>query len=202
MNAPLTTRDVARLCGVSQRTAIRWIERGELAAYKLPGRGDHRVLAADLRQFMRKHAMPEPAEWQESSRRILIVEDEPGMARAIRRVLTRAGFETAIANGGFLAGVLLHTLRPALMTLDLRMPGIDGHGILRFLRETPPPSPLKVLVISAEPAERLEAARAAGADGVLAKPFDNEALLDAVHALLGTTAVRGEGGGAAAAQAP
>jgi CheY-like chemotaxis protein len=200
MSAPFTTSEVARLCGVSQHTAIHWVERGELAAYKSPEQGIQRVLAADLRHFMHKHAMPEPAEWQDRSRRILIAEDEPGMAHAIRRVLTRAGFETAIGSDGFLAGSLLHTFRPALMTLDLRMPGIDGHGVLRFLRDTPPPFPLKVLVISAEPAGCLEAARALGADGVLSKPFDNEALLEAVHALLGKNPARGEGGGAAAAQ--
>ena len=202
MSATLTTSEVARLCGVSQRTAIDWIERGELPAYKLPGQGDLCVLAADLRQFMRKHAMPEPEERQDRSRRILIAEDEPGMAHAIRRVLTRAGFETAIGSDGFLAGSLLHTFRPALLTLDLRMPGIDGHGVLRFLRATPPPFPLKVLVISAEPAGRLGAARALGADAVLSKPFDNEVLLDAVRALLDKNPARGEGGGAAAAPGP
>lgn len=177
----LTTSEVARLCGVSQRTVIRWVERAELHAYKLPGRGDHRVTAAELRRFMRKHGMPDSTEPQDAAPRVLIVEDDGVMARAIQRVLKRAGFETASASNGFVAGSMLHSFRPALMTLDIRMPGMDGLEVLRALRKTPPPSALKVLVVSGSDREELAAALRAGADGVLVKPFSNEELLDAVH---------------------
>jgi len=105
------------------------------------------------------------------------------MARAMNRVLKRAGFETIFASNGFQAGSLLHTFRPALMTLDIQMPWIDGLDVLRLLRDTPLPFPLKVLVVSAD--KRLEQALAAGAHGALAKPFSNEQLLDTVGALLG-----------------
>lgn len=182
----LTTSQVARLCGVSQRTVIRWVERDELRAYKLPGRGDHRVPAAELWRFMRKHGMPEPGGGKaDDPPRVLIVEDDVKMARAISRVLKRAGFETALASNGFLAGSMLHTFRPALMTLDIRMPGINGLEVLRLLHKTPPPAPLSVLVVSGDDQSRLDEARRAGADNVLAKPFTNDELLHAVHALIG-----------------
>ena len=123
----LTSSEAARLCGVSFRTVIRWIERGQLQAYRLPGRGDYRVPASELRRFMRTNAIPEPTELKrDMPRRILIVEDEPNMARAMGRALTRAGFETASVSDGFQAGLLLHSYRPGLLTLDLRMPGVDG----------------------------------------------------------------------------
>jgi excisionase family DNA binding protein len=181
----LTTSEVAKLCGVSQRTVIRWVEREELPAYKLPGRGDRRVTAAQLRQFMRKHGMPLPGGNSDAPPRVLIVEDDLAMARAINRVLKRAGFETAFAGNGFLAGSLLHTFRPALMTLDIRMPWMDGLEVLRLLRKSPPPSPLKVLVVSGDERSRLDEALRAGADAALGKPFSNEEVLDAVHALIG-----------------
>lgn len=182
----LTSSEAARLCGVSFRTIIRWIERGQLQAYKLPGRGDHRITVTALRRFMRANAIPEPPEMaRETSHRILVVEDDANMARAIQRVLRHDGYETAIAADGFQAGLLLHTFQPGLMTLDLRMPALGGLEVLRVLRETPLPFNCKVLIISGETPARLQEALAHGADGVLTKPFANRDLLAAVRRLYG-----------------
>lgn len=183
MTEILTTTAAAKRCGVSFRTVIRWVERGELNAYRLPGRGDYRVPLDELRRFMRVHGIPDPDAPQGLARRALIVDDEPGMANAIARVLIAAKFETRTAGDGFLAGTLLHTFKPGLMTLDLKMPNLDGFGVLDRLREAPPPFPLKVLVVSADAPSRLDAARARGADAVLAKPFANEELTAAVDRL-------------------
>jgi len=190
MTETLSTRDAARRCGVSFRTVIRWAERGELQAYRLPGRGDYRVPVEELRRFMREHGIPEPDEMPGRPKRVLVVDDEPAMARAIKRVFAREGFETTIASDGFFAGSLLHTFKPHLMTLDLRMPGIDGFGVLRFLRETHFPIPLKVLVVSGDSEEHLKQALALGAHGALCKPFDNEELLAAARELLGEDKAR------------
>lgn len=185
MASVLTSSEAARLCGVSFRTVIRWIERGKLQGYRLPGRGDYRVPVAELRRFMRVNAIPEPPELQqEMPQRILIIEDESNMARAMSRALKRAGFETASAGDGFQAGLMLHSYQPGLMTLDLRMPGSDGFAVLRSLRENPLPFACKVLVVSGD-TDRLEEALALGADGVLAKPFTNVELLGAVRSLYG-----------------
>lgn len=182
----LTSSEAARLCGVSFRTVIRWIERGQLQAYKLPGRGDHRIPVVELRRFMRANAIPEPAELQGNMpRRILIAEDDPNMARAIARTLKRGDFETAIARDGFQAGWLLHSYKPGLMTLDIHMPGGDGLAMLRFLRETPLPFACKILVVSGGTAAQLHEALTLGADGALAKPFSNKELLFAVRRLYG-----------------
>jgi excisionase family DNA binding protein len=184
MTEPLTTTEAARLCGVSFRTVIRWIERNELQAYRLPGRGDYRVPATELSRFMRVHGIPEPTETPAGPKRIMVVDDEPAMASAIKRVLTRAGFETIVAGDGFSAGSMLHTFKPQAMTLDIRMPRIDGLSVLRFLRELPPPFPLKVLVVSGDSEARLREALDLGAHGVLAKPFVNDELLASITRLL------------------
>ncbi|MDR7298296.1 excisionase family DNA binding protein [Pelomonas aquatica] len=185
MNETLTSSEAARICGVSFRTVIRWIERNELQGYRLPGRGDYRVLATELRRFMSLHGIPEPEDMPGQPKRILVVDDEAAMASAIRRTLRRDGFEVATASDGFLAGSMLHIFKPHLMTLDIHMPGIDGFGVLRFLREQPPPFPLKVLVVSGESEPRLRQALELGAHGALAKPFENEELRQAVARILG-----------------
>lgn len=177
----LTTGDAARICGVNFRTISRWIERGLLPAYKLPGRGDKRVLGEELRRFMRENNIPDRSAPVTLPRRILICDDEPAMARAIERVLHSAGFETVIAANGFEAGAMLSTFRPGIMTLDLRMPGIDGLAVLRFLQTSNLATPAKILVVSADTEARLREALALGADGVLRKPFSNEELLGRVE---------------------
>lgn len=57
----LTTRKIANLCGVSPTTIIRWIESGDLKAFKLPS-GHRRVLLEELIDFLQRFDMPIPQE--------------------------------------------------------------------------------------------------------------------------------------------
>lgn len=180
----LTTGEIAKHCGVHFRTVIRWIEKGHLKAYQLPGRGDNRVTLEDFIDFLKNNAMPLPEELKEQSQRVLIVDDEPRMASAIERVLRKANYEAMIANDGFQAGVLLGTFAPALITLDLMMPSISGVETLNFIRSKAPSAQVKILVVSAAPERLIQEAMEKGADDFLAKPFKNEDLLSKVEALL------------------
>lgn len=179
----LTTGEAARMCGVNFRTVLRWIERGWLNSYQLPGRGDHRVPIEELRRFMREYGIPDRSQPAGPPRRALIVDDEPAMAHAIERVLRSAGFDTLIAPSGFEAGAMLYALKPGIMTLDLRMPGMDGIEVLRFLQRMELPSPVKTLVVSGDSDARMQQALALGAAGVLSKPFSNRELLATVNQL-------------------
>lgn len=136
----------------------------------------------DLVAFLVAHDMPVPAGLRDR-KRVLVVDDDPAMAHAIQRVLNGSGFETRTAGDGFRAGALLATFGPAVMTLDLRMPGIGGMEVLEFLRKSPELADIKVLVISALPREHLQDALAAGAHDALEKPFDNGVLVDTVSRL-------------------
>lgn len=180
----LTTGEAAKYCGVNFRTVIRWIERGKLKAYKLPGRGDHRIQVDDFVVFMRENQMPVPEELAGNSRTVLVIEDQPEMASAIRRVLKRAGYEVEVAQDGFVAGAVLSKMKPSVITLDLKMPGIDGYQVLSYIREQEEHAGAKVLVISAETQEGLDRALSAGANDILPKPFDNADLLSKVQALI------------------
>jgi len=60
----LTTGEIARYCGVNFRTVIRWIKRGYLNAFQLPGRGDNRVEVEDFLIFLKKNNIPIPEEFQ------------------------------------------------------------------------------------------------------------------------------------------
>jgi DNA-binding NarL/FixJ family response regulator len=104
--------------------------------------------------------------------RVLVVDD----SRVYRRGMGRAvghhnGLElVGEAEGGEAALDAIERLRPDVVLLDLRMPDIDGLGVLDRLRDLDPPPRCKVLIVSASLDDHVEeAARAAGAAGCVSK---------------------------------
>ncbi|WP_083608181.1 response regulator [Teredinibacter haidensis] len=166
--------EVARLCGVSLRTVLNWIAKGWLEAHQLPGaRGDNRIMRGDLIAFMNAHKMPLPDIFQPTLRSALVVDDEIPMANAIKRILRGKGFEVSVANDGFSAGLFYASQKPALMTLDLQMPTMDGFQVLEKVAAE---KCGKIVVISGLDKQALSKTLSMGADAVLQKPFENEQL--------------------------
>ena len=93
--------------------------------------------------------------------------------------------KTQIVSDGFRAGAMLDTFFPAAVTLDLKMPGLGGLDVLKFVRDTEHLKDTKILVVSALPQKDLDEALRAGADDILVKPFDNKILLEKVQRLAG-----------------
>ena len=116
---------------------------------------------------------------------MLVVDDEPAIARALQRVLRKHGLVAEVAADGFQAGTKLMKDRPLLVTLDLSMPGLSGYDVLSFVRETPEIAATKILVISALGGEALQKAIDLGADAILNKPFDNQELVEVINKLVG-----------------
>lgn len=173
----LTSGEIATYCDVNLRTVIRWIESGKLKGFKLPGRGNNRVLVEDFIEFLERHDMPVPDKLKSDVvPSLLIVDDEMPVAKSIQRVARRAGFESYIATGGFQAGIMLSQHNPRMMTLDLSMPGMDGYSVIQFTREQPQYKDIKILVISALDDESLSRALELGANATLQKPFSNHDL--------------------------
>ena len=114
--------------------------------------------------------------------RILVVEDDAQLVRAIRPTLTAHGYEPHAAASGEEALALFGRLRPDAVLLDLGLPGIDGLAVIRRIRAhhaTP------IVVLSARGEERDKvAALDLGADDYLTKPFGLSELLARVRVAL------------------
>ncbi len=125
--------------------------------------------------------------------RVLIVDDTPVNLEVAARLLTRAGALVQTAAGGQQA---LHLLQhglvwPTVLLLDVQMPDMDGLTLARHIRLLPRADDLTILALSAGtlPAQR-EAARAAGMDDFIAKPFDLHEMVGVVLRALRQRSIR------------
>jgi two-component system KDP operon response regulator KdpE len=108
-------------------------------------------------------------------RRVLVVEDEPQMARFLRTALVGNGYDVVEAETGNKGLTEAATRSPEIVLLDLGLPDLDGLEVTRRLREW---SKVPVIVLSARGQEKDKvAALDAGADDYLTKPFGVEELL-------------------------
>jgi DNA-binding response OmpR family regulator len=111
---------------------------------------------------------------------ILVIEDDPLVARLLLHVLTRAGHSVTHAESGPAALERLAAQAPDLIVLDVRLPGLDGFGVLERVRSRGPLPP--VIMLTAERGTR-DRALAAGADEHMHKPFDMGELTACVRRL-------------------
>ncbi|NMO23326.1 sigma-54-dependent Fis family transcriptional regulator [Pyxidicoccus fallax] len=124
--------------------------------------------------------------------RILVVDDDPGVLKALRGLLTDEGFTPVEARSTAEAARLLDAPEgpPALMLLDIRMPGETG---LEFLARLPRPLPAPVVVLSGEasPAEAVQALKL-GATDFVEKPPSPERLVTALRNAMALGALQEE----------
>ena len=179
-----TVGDVARYCGMPPAAVLRRIEDGDLRVHKLPDHGDLRIQIEDLLDFLDVLHIAPCRQAEPDRPGVLIVEDDHSLGRSLERQLHRAGYETQTATDGFRAGKLVRKWRPAVVTLDLMIPGLSGFDFLSLVRNTPELAETRILVLSGMPEATLREAGRVGADEVLTKPTSGSALFEAVERLV------------------
>lgn len=182
----LTTFEIAKYCNVTHRTVRQWILDGKLKSYRTPG-NHSRVSAEDFVNFLKKYHMPIPTELLSYKKnRVLVVDDDKGLVLMIKELLRRNGdFEIDTAYDGFSAGIRFAEFKPDIVTLDIRMPKMNGLEVLKQIRENPKNNFVKVIIISGftEDDEKKSAIQL-GANALFEKPFKSSELLAKVHELL------------------
>lgn len=197
-----TTYQIAQMLGVDITTVIDWIDAGKIAAFKTPG-GHRRVNPSDLLSFLQTYKMPIPdvlnvaagrSSAKESKagalplqiqKKILIVDDDEGILAFIPRAIKKfyKNVKLELASDGFMAGKKIAEFKPDLLILDIRMPGMDGFEVLKYLDKSE--KNMKIIAITAYPSkEILERIIKAGADDYLIKPFTAEQLKQKMTLLL------------------
>ena len=124
------------------------------------------------------------------NKRILIIDDDPGILFSLELLLQDAGYEvdTSTQDGEFAEAAVMNR-PPDLIILDILLSGHDGGTICKHLKSQERTNHIPIILISAHPNARAISDEA-GADGFVAKPFDVDTLLEQVEQLLqrvGTT---------------
>ena len=118
--------------------------------------------------------------------KILCVEDSEDSLFTLHKRLSLAGFEVKVATNGTEGVDWAKTLRPQLIVMDLRLPGLDGWEATRRLKSQRETKHIPIIVVTADASEESrEKAFAAGCDEYEIKPVDFEKLVKKIHSLLG-----------------
>jgi two-component system KDP operon response regulator KdpE len=114
--------------------------------------------------------------------KILVVDDDPDLVRAMRLRLRANNYEVTTASDGYGAIASAQKERPALIILDLGLPVGDGFVVLDRLQNSDSLSGVPVIVLSArDPQANEERALKAGASAFFQKPADNDELMNAIR---------------------
>lgn len=119
------------------------------------------------------------------TRQVLLIEDEPHIAEAIRFLLGRDGWAVTVLADGIEGLAAVRDRLPDLVILDLMLPGLSGLEILKALRGDPATAATPVMMLTAKGQGRdREAAERAGANLFMAKPFSNAEIVAAARGLV------------------
>lgn len=109
---------------------------------------------------------------------VLVVDDDPIIRKIIKHYLMREGFMVRTASNGHAGLALARQLKPALITMDVMMPGMDGLTVLRQLKADETLKHIPVAIVTVLDEQNI--AKSLGADDFLEKPIDWDALIKTV----------------------
>ena len=178
-----TTGEVARLCQVTKRTVIKWIDGGKLKGYTIPGSKHRRVSAENLQSFMRANRIPDYGKVVRP--RILIVDDDLDLLELLKDTL-HDRYDVDVASTALDAASRLAVFQPDVILLDIRLPDLSGLQVCRHFQSYKKSRNVPILTMSAyggeiDPAE----VRRSGADAFLPKPLRLMDLKQRIEAMVG-----------------
>ncbi len=118
---------------------------------------------------------------------ILVIDDNLINLKLIRVILTKKGYEVQTAGNAMEALSLLESMNPALILMDIQLPGMDGLTLTRKIKATPRTSTIPVVALTAYAMKGDEQkTREAGCDGYISKPIDVESFVTTISRIIQT----------------
>jgi len=125
----------------------------------------------------------------DSSRRLLLVEDDVEMRQAMKLRFESSGFQVSTAGDGLEALRKAREERPDAIVLDVMLPRLNGYEVCRLLKFDPKFQHIPIIFCTARSRQQdVALSKSVGADAYITKPFDGKALLDKVNSVLDAVA--------------
>lgn len=162
----------------SKASGAGWVEGGQ-------GYRNGFVTVVRLTQAYRARQVPDVTEPSFAVERVLVVDDEPDIVALVAYHLAKAGYAVSTAATGTQALAIARRDKPALVILDLMLPGLSGFEVIKELRSDPTTAAVAVLMLTAkrDEGDRIRGLTL-GADDYLTKPFSPQELVLRVGAIL------------------
>lgn len=118
--------------------------------------------------------------------KLLVADDEPNIVISLEYLMKREGYEVLVATDGNLALETIQREKPALVLLDVMMPGKTGFEVLQAVRADASLEAVRILMLSAKGRETdISKGLALGADAYMTKPFSTRELVEKVREMIG-----------------
>jgi len=124
-----------------------------------------------------------PAQMSKPTGRILVVEDDPAVQKALRRLFETEGYAVEVQSDGKSALDSVQASTPAAIVLDLRLPKVSGSDVCKEIKAKSPALPIVVLSAASDVSDKVLLLEL-GADDYVTKPFSPRELLARVRAAL------------------
>jgi CheY-like chemotaxis protein len=125
--------------------------------------------------------------------KILVIEDDEFILELLSEVLGYEGYAVVCARTGESGLELAGAEKPDVVLCDVFMGGMDGHAVLKAMREAPATREIPVIFLSGQATpEEIEAGFAEGVNGYLSKPATRDEILASISGLLEKPPVSGE----------
>ena len=187
-----TTVDVAKLCKVSLRTVIRWVDEGKLPSFRTPG-GHRRVREEDLTKFMEQYKIPFSVKPRDEVKKILILEEKKNVEKMLHQILRRSSdvFEIARAKDLYECAVRLGILMPDLVILEGGAKTQEIEKFVKSLKQVSEAKDARILVLS-KSSSGLQQSKVLGGDqvAIVAEPVSVEKLRPHLLEMMGASPQR------------
>jgi excisionase family DNA binding protein len=174
----LTLGQAAKFLGVAQSTIRKWSDQGRVPAFYTPG-GHRRYRRRDLETFLDRSG---PG-GRPSGPLVLVVDDDARLREFVRVNLELEGYTVREASSAEDALDAIEDQAPALVLLDVVMPGVDGWQMLQRMQERYGSIPVIMFSGKVDPATADDAEQR-GARGFIGKPFDPRQLIERAKQLV------------------
>jgi excisionase family DNA binding protein len=152
-----TTREAARMLGVSLRTVQLWVENGSLLAWKTDG-GHRRISLASITKKLDLRALKIKENVRSATLSVLVVEDDSMLTKLYQATISKWGIPVSMrcSKDGFDALMMIGSEKPDIIITDISMPGMDGIAMLRKLRQNPANNDIEIVVVTGLDTRRIE----------------------------------------------